>query len=372
MSFGIKPHFFSWLILFAFIVSGCTVEMNQPAEMTSPTMPVPNAPAVSATSVFPMTQLPVKWANLNLTGKLIYTSSTNDQPPATKIQVLDLKSGDLATIYDSSDGWMYYATVSPDEKTLAVSYSPAGQANASSNRSLFLIPLDKIAQPQPLFVPPTADDHYTQVEWSPDGNNIYFVHYNHNNSGGQFYEVYEIYRMAYPNGTPEKIIDRAYWPRLSSEGARLVYVTLDPVSGLNELFTANADGSNSQKITFSGSWIPDIIDAPIFLPDGKSILFSAPGPGTSYQPSWFEKLAGIQVAEAHSIPSDWWSVPIDGGAPTQLTKIQTVNLFAAISPDQKHVASLSGDGIFVMDLDGSNLTQLVSNPGVHGTVSWIP
>jgi Tol biopolymer transport system component len=78
------------------------------------------------------------------------------------------------------------------------------------------------------------------------------------------------------------------------------------------------------------------------------------------------------VAKAHDVPSDWWSVPITGGAPTQLTNIQTINLFASISPDQQHVASLSGDGIFVMDLDGSNLTQLVSDPGVHGTVSWIP
>jgi hypothetical protein len=26
----------------------------------------------------------------------------------------------------------------------------------------------------------------------------------------------------------------------------------------------------------------------------------------------------------------------------------------------------------VMDLDGSNLTQLISDPGVHGTVRWIP
>jgi Tol biopolymer transport system component len=55
-----------------------------------------------------------------------------------------------------------------------------------------------------------------------------------------------------------------------------------------------------------------------------------------------------------------------------LTQLQTINLFAAISPDQKHIASLSGDGIFVMDLDGSNLTQLVADLGVHGTVSWIP
>jgi Tol biopolymer transport system component len=371
MSFRTKTDLIGWLIVLSWIVSGCTVEINQSVE-TTPVPPVPDTPVISATSIFPTTHLPVKWANLNLTGKLIYTSSTSDQPAVTKIQMLDLKSGELVTIHNASDGWVYYAAVSPDEKTLALSYSPAAQTASSSNRSLYVLPLEQAAQPQPLFVPPTADDHYTQVEWSPEGRTIYFVHYNHKDSGGQFYEVYEIFRMAYPNGTPEKILDRAYWPRLSSDGSRLVYVTLDPSSGRNELFTANADGTSPQKIAFSGHWNPDIIDAPIFLPDGKSILFSAPGPGTSYQPDWFEKLAGIQVAEAHNVPSDWWSVPVSGGPPARLTNIQTINLFAAISPDHKHIASLSGEGIFVMDADGSNLTQLISDPGVHGTLSWIP
>ena len=60
------------------------------------------------------------------------------------------------------------------------------------------------------------------------------------------------------------------------------------------------------------------------------------------------------------------------GAHTVGSNIQTINLFASISPDKRHLASLSGEGLFVMDLDGSDLTQLVSDPGVHGTVSWIP
>ena len=80
---------------------------------------------------------------------------------------------------------------------------------------------------------------------------------------------------------------------------------------------------------------------------------------------------GIQVAKAHNVPSDWWSVPVTGGVPAQLTNIQTINLFASISPDEKHIVSVSGDGLFVMDLEGSNLTQLVTDSGVHGTVSWI-
>ncbi|HXQ39245.1 MAG TPA: hypothetical protein VN843_34920, partial [Anaerolineales bacterium] len=151
-----------------------------------------------------------------------------------------------------------------------------------------------------------------------------------------------------------------------------VYVSLDPASGLNELYVANADGSNPQKITLTGPSLPGIIDAPIFSPDGTSILFSAPPPLQAYQPNWFEKLMGVQVAKAHSIPSDWWSVPASGGELTRLTQIQTINLFASISPDKKRLASVSGEGLFVMDWDGSNLTQILFNPGVSGTVSWVP
>jgi hypothetical protein len=56
----------------------------------------------------------------------------------------------------------------------------------------------------------------------------------------------------------------------------------------------------------------------------------------------------------------------------QLTNIQSINLFGSISPDTRHLASLSGEGIFVMGLDGSNPTMLVSDPNVYGTLRWIP
>jgi hypothetical protein len=135
---------------------------------------------------------------------------------------------------------------------------------------------------------------------------------------------------------------------------------------------ANADGSNRKLVALSGSGIPDILDAPIFSSNGQLILFSAPPPVQSYQPNWFEKLIGIQVVKAHDVPSDWWSVPVAGGTPTQLTNIQTINLFASILPDKKRVVSVSGEGLFVMDLDGSNLVQLISDTRIYGTVNWIP
>ena len=368
-----KARFSYWYIFFVLAVCSCSIEVNQPTEST-PSPPIEPVAVASSSSPFPVTHMPVTWADLHLSGKLVYlSSSTEVNSPVTSIQLLDLTTGTIATIFTAPPGaWIYYVTISPDEKQLIMSYQLPAQPGSASNRALYMMPLDASASPQPLAPPPTVDDHYTQVEWSPDGKYIYYVHYNHKESGGQFYEVYEIFRMAYPDGEPEKILDQAFWPRVSADSAKLVYVSLDPSSGLNELFTANADGSNSQKVDFSDSWIPDILDAPIFSPDEQSILFSAPGPSQSYQRSWLDKAMGVHLAKAHSIPSDWWSVHVSGGAPTRLTNLQTINLFASFSQDNKHMVSVSGEGLFMMDLDGSNLTQLISDSGVHGTVSWIP
>ena len=369
----IKIYLLPRLLVFALFLTGCSIEIDQTTPLSSPA-PTEGIAATSPTALFPTTQIPVAWAHLNLTGKLIYLSSTRENDIVTgTVQMLDLVTGDIATILSIPRAWVYYASVSPDAQSIVMSYAPAAQPNSSPTRILYVMPLDASIPPQPLFTPPTADDRYTQVEWSPDGKYVYFVHYGVEfQSSGQLDPDYDIQRMGYPDGQIEKIAENAFWPRLSSDSSRIAYIFVDPDSRETRLFVANADGSSALQVPLSGPASQEILDSPIFSPDGQSILFSVPSPGQSYQPNWFEKLAGLQVAKAHNVPSDWWSVPVTGGTPTQLTQLQTINLFAAISPDQKHIASLSGDGIFVMDLDGSNLTQLVSDPGVHGTVSWIP
>jgi Tol biopolymer transport system component len=396
MKFSLKANLLPCLLVFALIISGCSIDIQQTGSMTSTPLvenPMATSPAeiqpmasltstpsnesltaTSTASLVSVTQIPVTWAPLNLTGKLVYTTSTREDDGTTisAIQILDLTTGNMTSLFSEKDAWVFYMAISPDFKWLAMSYSPAAQDNVSSNRALYSMPLDASSPPQLLITAPTPEDHYTQVEWSPDGKYLYYVHYNHNQSEGKTFEAYEIFRYAYPNGTPEQILSYAFWPRISADSSKIVYVSLDPESGNNELWLANADGSNPQQVIISGASIPVVIDAPILSPDGQSILFSAPSPGQAYQPSWFEKLLGIQIAEAHNVPSDWWSVPVTGGTPTQLTNIQTINLFASISPDKKHIASVGEGDIFVMDLDGSNLTRIISDPGIHGTVSWIP
>ena len=182
--------------------------------------------------------------------------------------------------------------------------------------------------------------------------------------------------MAHPNGTPEHLMDRAYWPRVSADGTKLVYVSFDSATGPNQLFIANADGTNTSLIPLrSVAWANSIIDTPMLLPDGQTILFSGPTfQQQSSVPTWIEKLLGITVASAHgAIPSDWFSVPLSGSQPIQLTHIQSLSLFASLSPDMKYIASYSVDGIFVMDLNGGSLTKVVNyTGGTSGTVDWIP
>jgi Tol biopolymer transport system component len=370
-------------VLLVLCLLGCSIDVAQPAASSpvsavgsaSPILPPVVSPGNTTPSAIPTT-IPVTWSVLNLTGSLVHISPpvTGDVSFFISIRKLNLITGEIRPVFTTTgDDWIYYVSVSPDARQLVMSYVPPSQTGVPPSRALYTIPLDGTSPPQLLFSPPTPDDHYVHAEWSPDGKYIYYAHYNSNNRlPGMLDPVYDIFRMRYPEGQAEKIADNAFWPRISSDSTNLVYVSINPASGKNELYMTNADGSNARRIVLSGSSAPEIIDAPIFSPDGQSVIFSAPPPPQAHRLNWFEKLMGIQVVKAHSVPSDWWSVPVTGGEPTRLTQLQTIRLFASISLDKKHIASLSGEGIFVMDQMGSNLMQLLFDPGVSGTVSWIP
>jgi len=367
-----KPgiHFFLFTILIL-TTSGCAIELSQQPVATP--LPVDTPTAASTSSPADSTK-PVTWAALNLTGRVVYSRvSSNDDISALSVETLDLITGGIKTIFTApEDAWIYYAAVSPDGNQLVISYVPPSSTNPDRNQALYILPIDGSAPPHLLIKPPTAFDQYIQVEWSPDGKYLYYVYSNYNTQpADQIYPSYKIFRMAYPDGQPEQIAENAFWPRVSPDSSKLVYVSLDPNTGTGDLFLANADGTNAQAIKIDGAEPPGIKDAPIFAPDGRSILFSAPSPQQSYHPNWIDRFMGVQIAKAHSIPSDWWSVPITGGAPTRLTNIQATGLFGSIAPDQKHLVSYSMNGLFVMDLDGSNLTSLIPDPG-GSTVNWIP
>jgi Tol biopolymer transport system component len=354
-------------LLAVFVLAGCSISINQSTSITPTSLPEDQS-SPSSTD-----KLPVSWSHLNLSGKLVFMSAEVAKNPSIRIQVLDLQSGDLSTIFQAPDKtWIYSLAVSPDGKELIMTYVPPSDGGNPSRQRLYIMPLDGSSPPQLLFNPPSVEDDYLQPDWSPDGKYIYFSHLSY-----QPVTTYEVMRMAYSNGQLDKVVDQAYWPRMASDGSRLTYVSIDPDTQANQLFVANPDGTEAQVVPLLGSvWMENsIIDAPMLLPDGERILFSAPIPLQSSSPNWVERLFGVTIASAHpSIPSDWWTVPLTGGEPTRLTHLYSPSLFATLSPDQKYIASYSTThGVFVMNTEGQELTEIVSSTGgIPGTVSWIP
>ncbi|HMD82838.1 MAG TPA: hypothetical protein VKE92_16085, partial [Anaerolineales bacterium] len=103
--------------LLALCLSGCSIDVAQPAGSTpilsaSPTLPLGTGnttPAAASTTV------PVTWAGLNLTGSLLYASASLTDITPINIQRLDLITGENKTVFTTTgDAWVYYMTVSPD------------------------------------------------------------------------------------------------------------------------------------------------------------------------------------------------------------------------------------------------------------------
>jgi len=374
-----------WFLIFSVAVSSCSIDLSQSSAITPasqveiipsaiPPTALPEGLATQQSTniipVFPTTTIPVTWGALNLSGKLIYTSAVfQGQSILINIQSLDLTTGVVTTIYQAPDGgWIDAVAVSPDSKQLIISYATPLSISGGGKKALYRMPMDGSEFPQLLFTPASPHDQYSQPEWSPDGKYVYFTHIS------DLTAIFDIWRVPYPNGKLEKLADNASWPRVSEDGAHLVYVWIDSGTGVNRLYLANADGSDAHNISLTGPSAPKIIDAPMFSADGQSIIFSAPNLGQSSVPGFF--LMGLdikRVLKNGSIPSDWWSVPLAGGEPNQLTNIHALALFGNFSLDKKHIAIFSADGIFVMTPDGSGLTVLIDDVGqIFGTVSWIP
>jgi Tol biopolymer transport system component len=373
-------------ILVALISFGCTVDISQsgvsslvPAlqpsgdsRTSAAPLTNPAAPVGKGTARIPLgSKIPVTWGPLNLKGRLFFLAGVVQAAYLLiNVESLDLLTGDLTTIFQTPvDAWIDAEAVSPDGRTLIIAYEPPVGTNFGGQDALYTLPPQGGGAPKLLFTPASNKDRYYQPAWSADGHYLYFTHVNYGTA-----THYEIMRMAYPDGTPEKVADGGYWPSISTDGQDLVYVSIDPETGKNGLFTERADGTQARGIVFSGPPSTTIIDAPIFLPGNQSVLFSAPPLERVGEPNWAERLLGITVASAHAaIPSDWWVVPVTGGTATRLTHLFAFALFASLSPDRRYIASFSSDSIFVMKPDGTNLTQLVDAlGGIPGTVSWIP
>jgi hypothetical protein len=323
----------------------------------------PAAPAAGGTSTDPAV-LP-SGADQELSGQLYFVGYVDQRP---KLIRLDLQSGEESILFDPpGSAWLSEVAVSPDGGHLLLAYSPppeGGQIQYGFT-GLYTMPADGSTEPQSLVERADPSETYFNISWPLD-EYLYYAHFTPtvDDEGFIFYGS-QVERLHLPSDRVEILAEDAAWPRLSRDGSLLAYVTED-----NDFLLADPDGSDPHPILDQEAF--SAVDAPLFSPDGVLICFSAVLPSTAARPSLVDRLLGVEVAQAHSVPSDWYCLPLDGGGePQRLTELNAVGLYGDFDQTGERIVFLTAAGIYLMNADGSDLTQIREVPAT-GTINWLP
>jgi Tol biopolymer transport system component len=157
--------------------------------------------------------------------------------------------------------------------------------------------------------------------------------------------------------------------RISPDGERMAYVRLERDAGSGgrpgpeAIYVANADGTDATEV-FRSSETPQSIVELDWSPDGRSLGFvlrSIP-PGKSSEADW---------------PYDLWVMSADGSDPRRVSDDRITSFSWSPTGDRFAVTketfagNRSGDDIFVIGLDGSNLARLTTQ-GASRDPIWSP
>ena len=180
--------------------------------------------------------------------------------------------------------------------------------------------------------------------FSPDGMKIVY-------SYPASSSLSQIYVMNVDGTNVYQLTDNNYGnrhPQYSPEGKKIVYQSeisvIDQVPVV-EIYLMDTDGSNQTKLTDNGAYNSQ----PKFSPDGSRLIF---------------------MSYIHNAPWKIWSMTVDGSNLVDLSQDTGINNGLHgfdISPDGNKVvycSEISEDReIYIVDIDGTNLTRLTNNIG---------
>jgi hypothetical protein len=227
------------------------------------------------------------------------------------------------------------------------------------------MPADGSSEPTPLLERTEASETFFNVTW-PIDDYIYYAHFapSTDDLGAVLYSS-QVERVHLPDRTVEVLAQEAAWPRVSRDGTLMAYVT-----EANQFIVSAADGSDPRPILDPEAF--SAVDAPLFSPDNSRIYFSAVEPTVQASRPFLERLLGVGVAVAHSVPSDWWVTALNGSTePEQLTTLNAIGLYGDFNAGGTTMAFIVADGIYTMKPDGSELEQIREIP-TTGSLDWVP
>ncbi|MEP6985482.1 MAG: hypothetical protein ABI970_07785 [Chloroflexota bacterium] len=327
--------------------------------------PTPTAPPTtdSVASVTPtVAALP---AGFNPSGKLILSDYNSG------VSEFDFSTMTLVSKFSPpNNGFVGSTVLSPDSKTFLMIYSiPRDIGDPQYGAAdLYTLSADGSGEPKLLLNTTESGDYYFSPWWAPDGQSVYYGRLYTPLSGTPTKPTgYFLVHYALPGGPPQDLTTNILGVRVSADGKKLFYVSVDPQTTLSNIYEANLDGANAKSLLpEKETWIIDSIGV---SPDGQSVIFNRGMPATSQSGfSLLDELMGVRVASAHNLPSDIWIAKSDE-TPKQLSHLNGYGFVADFSPDGQYIAFSCDTGVYVIRADGTEQTK-ISNVPDFSMLQW--
>lgn len=285
------------------------------------------------------------------------------------VSAFDIESGTVKQLFTADpNGFISHFAVSPDASQLLLAYAappPAGEIQFGYT-SLFLTSLDDTAVLTPLSPRAQNGESFFNPVWSPDSTTLLYTHIQPDPINPTQFDI-SLESLSLETEETTLLVENAIWPRYSPSGSSVAYITVEQDVLGNGLWLADANGDNAVQIVMPEQFT--VVDVPMFSPDESYLYFTA-SENEQARRRWWEILLGVETAEAHNIPSDWYRVSTDGGQPERLTAIEEVGIYGAFAPDGRTIGFASFNGLYTMQRDGTDIVRVLTRDATP-SFAWI-
>jgi Tol biopolymer transport system component len=215
-------------------------------------------------------------------------------------------------------------------------------------------------------------------EWMPSGR----VYYTIRRVTAQGRETQSIGRQL-EGGQPETLMDNAYSPAVSPDESTLIYIR-STRTGQQMMKKSLGDAGDGCELV--SDQVFQYLSLPRVSPDGKRIAFGGSGEPsmgttgcggdmrshTAVAAAPTIDLAALfqpDVAYAHGLPADVYSMNVDGSDMNRIADIKDDDPTVAFSPDGSKIAIFGVAALFVDDAGGGPTSKLTGQGG-YGGLDW--